>query len=48
MATYHDSSQKAYEVITGTKAKEADRYAIDVLKIPSLNLMENASRSVQK
>lgn len=48
METYHDSSQKAYEVITGTKAKEADRYAIDVLKIPSLNLMENASRSVQK
>ena len=30
-------------VITGTAAKAADRYAIDVLGIPSLDLMEAAS-----
>ena len=30
-------------VITGTQAKAADRYAIDVLGIPSLSLMEKAS-----
>ncbi len=34
------------EIITGTKAKKADRYAIDVLKIPSLALMETASSKV--
>ena len=33
-------------MITGTQAKAADRYAIDVLGIPSLTLMENASREV--
>ena len=33
-------------IITGTQAKAADRYAIDVLKIPSLVLMERASRFV--
>ena len=33
-------------MITGTKAKAADRYAIDVMGIPSLTLMENASREV--
>ena len=33
-------------IITGTQAKAADRYAIDVLKIPSLALMERASRFV--
>jgi len=33
-------------IITGTKAKKADRYAIDVLKIPSLKLMETASSKV--
>ena len=33
-------------IITGTQAKAADRYAIDVLKIPSLALMEGASRFV--
>ncbi|MBQ7535815.1 MAG: NAD(P)H-hydrate epimerase [Stomatobaculum sp.] len=33
-------------IITGTQAKAADRYAIDVLKIPSLTLMERASRFV--
>lgn len=32
--------------VTGTKAKAADRYAIDVLGIPSLDLMERASRHV--
>ena len=32
--------------ITGTQAKLADRYAIDTLGIPSLTLMENASREV--
>lgn len=32
--------------ITGTKAKLADRYAIDTLGIPSLTLMENASAEV--
>lgn len=34
------------ETITGTHSKLADRYAIDVLGIPSLELMENASRHV--
>lgn len=34
------------DIITGTKAKEIDRYAIDILKIPSLTLMENASTKV--
>ncbi|MCQ2517064.1 MAG: NAD(P)H-hydrate epimerase [Saccharofermentans sp.] len=34
------------DIITGTKAKEIDRYAIDVLNIPSLTLMENASTKV--
>lgn len=33
-------------IITGTESKAADRYAIDVLGIPSLTLMENASTSV--
>lgn len=33
-------------MITGTQAKSADRYAIDVMGIPSLTLMENASREV--
>ena len=33
-------------MITGTQAKAADRYAIDILGIPSLTLMENASREV--
>ena len=33
-------------MITGTQAKVADRYAIDVMGIPSLTLMENASREV--
>ena len=33
-------------VITGTAAKAADRYAIDVLGIPSLELMERASAFV--
>ena len=32
--------------VTGTAAKAADRYAIDVLGIPSLTLMENASAFV--
>ena len=32
--------------ITGTVAKAADRYAIDVLGMPSLELMERASRHV--
>ena len=32
--------------ITGTIAKAADRYAIDVLGMPSLDLMERASRHV--
>ena len=32
--------------ITGTVAKAADRYAIDVLGMPSLDLMERASRHV--
>jgi len=31
------------EVISGTDSKKADRYAIDVLGIPSLTLMETAS-----
>ena len=31
-------------IITGTQSKAADRYAIDVMKIPSLELMETASR----
>ena len=35
-----------FRIITGTQSKEADRYAIDTLKIPSLTLMENASRCV--
>lgn len=34
------------KIITGTKAKEIDRYAIDILNIPSLDLMENASSKV--
>ena len=33
-------------MITGTQAKAADRYTIDVMGIPSLTLMENASREV--
>ncbi|MBR3081778.1 MAG: NAD(P)H-hydrate epimerase [Clostridiales bacterium] len=33
-------------MITGTQAKAADRYAMDVMGIPSLTLMENASREV--
>lgn len=33
-------------MITGTQAKLADRYAMDVMGIPSLTLMENASREV--
>lgn len=33
-------------IITGTESKAADRYAIDVLGIPSLTLMENASSKV--
>ena len=33
-------------MITGTQAKAADRYAIDVMGIPSLTLMENASSEV--
>ena len=33
-------------MITGTQAKAADRFAIDVMGIPSLTLMENASREV--
>lgn len=36
------------EVITGTASKRADRYAIDVLGIPSLTLMENASSKVSE
>lgn len=32
--------------VTGTAAKAADRYAIDILGIPSLELMERASRYV--
>lgn len=32
--------------ITGTQSKAADRYAIEVLKIPSLQLMETASAAV--
>ena len=32
--------------VTGTEAKAADRYAIDVLGIPSLELMERASAHV--
>lgn len=32
-----------FRTITGTQSKAADRYAIDVMKIPSLDLMENAS-----
>ena len=35
------------EAVTGTQAKAADRYAIDVLGIPSLELMENASREIK-
>lgn len=35
-----------FRIITGTQSKAADRYAIDTLKIPSLTLMENASRCV--
>ncbi len=31
------------DIITGTAAKKADRYAIDVMGIPSLTLMQNAS-----
>ena len=34
--------------ITGTQAKQADRYAIDVLKIPSLDLMQRASEFVAR
>ena len=34
------------EAITGTASKRADRYAIDVLGIPSLTLMETASSKV--
>lgn len=33
-----------FRTITGTQSKAADRYAIDVMGIPSLTLMENASR----
>jgi len=33
-------------VITGTEAKLADTYAIETMGIPSLELMENASREV--
>lgn len=36
------------EVITGTTSKRADRYAIEVLGIPSLTLMENASSKVSE
>ena len=35
-------------MITGTQAKLADRYAIDVMGIPSLTLMENASREIAR
>ena len=34
------------DVISGTVSKKADRYAIDVLGIPSLTLMETASSKV--
>lgn len=34
-------------IITGTRAKSADRYAIDILGIPSLDLMETASTKVK-
>ena len=34
------------EAISGTASKKADRYAIDVLGIPSLTLMETASSKV--
>ena len=34
------------EIITGTVAKKADVYAIETMGIPSLELMENASREV--
>lgn len=33
-------------IITGTQAKAADRYAIDIMGIPSLTLMETASSKV--
>ncbi len=33
-----------FRIIKGSQAKEADRYAIEEMKIPSLTLMENASR----
>lgn len=33
-----------YTIITGTQSKAADRYAIGIMKIPSLELMETASR----
>ncbi|MBR1796855.1 MAG: NAD(P)H-hydrate epimerase [Clostridiales bacterium] len=35
-------------IITGTQAKAADIYAIETLGIPSLTLMENASREVME
>ncbi|MBR2779059.1 MAG: NAD(P)H-hydrate epimerase [Firmicutes bacterium] len=35
-----------FRIIKGSQAKEADRYAIEEMKIPSLTLMENASRFV--
>lgn len=35
-----------FRVIKGTQAKEADRYAIEKMNIPSLKLMENASEKV--
>lgn len=34
------------DTITGTAAKKADRYAMDVMGIPSLTLMQNASSCV--
>ncbi len=37
---------KMSSAVTGTAAKAADRYAIDILGIPSLELMERASRYV--
>lgn len=42
------STKKYEDVITGTQSKAVDRYAINVLRIPSLQLMENASRMVQQ
>ncbi|MBR2532953.1 MAG: NAD(P)H-hydrate epimerase [Lachnospiraceae bacterium] len=37
---------EAKSAVTGTAAKAADRFAIDILGIPSLELMERASRYV--